>query len=128
MSGMIVCLWAAAEHRIEAYVAALSALTYPRAGCHFRLDILRVGQGARDCTIVEAVSLAREIYGAEAAIEVRLGATLDSGRVIPVELKLWGEVFARTFDSYEPFLADVQESLSPAETEDLFGRLCASPH
>ena len=128
MSGAIVCLWAPTDHRLAAFTAALSGLAPARAACRFRRDALRVGRGGRDCTVAEATSLSHEVFGPEAAIEVAVNATLSSGRVVGVELRLWGDVFARTFPGYEPFLAEVRESMSLNETADLVERVCSSPH
>ncbi|MEO7331591.1 MAG: hypothetical protein ABI193_23655 [Minicystis sp.] len=128
MSGPIICLWSPAEHRLEVFIAALSSLAYSGTICRFQREILRRGQAAYDCTVAQAMSMAREIYGAESAIEVDVGATLDTRRVITVTLELWGDVFARTFDNYEPFKLEVHDSLTLEETDDLFARVCASPH
>jgi hypothetical protein len=128
MSGAIICLWAPAEHRLDAFAGALSALTYARAACRFRRDVLRIGRGARDCTVAEAITAARDLYGGGAAIEVALGATLGTRRMASVEVSLWDEAFSRVFDDYEPFHVDVLDSLSQGEGEDLLGRICASPH
>jgi hypothetical protein len=128
MSGTIICVWAAAEHRLDAFVAALSALTYARDYCRFQRDTLRLGHSALGCTVAEAISIAELLYGAGAAIEAFVDAMLNTRRVVPVAVKVFDDAYARAFQDYEPFIADVYVSLPLDETEDLLSRICASPH
>jgi cytochrome b len=79
-----VCAWAPAEHRLDAFVAALSALTYARDFCRFRRDTRSLGHSALGCTVAEAIFIAEQLYGAGAAIEAFVDAMFNTRRVVPV--------------------------------------------
>lgn len=135
MSGILttICVGAPAGRRPEALAGALSALAYANAPCLLRRFLLQVGDGARPCTVTEAISAIPEIYGGGAQIEVTLDVTLNTRRVVSPALTIRDDVFTRIYD-YEPFIVDVHDPLSLRdilsleEVIDLLARLCASPH